>query len=92
MRVWNEVRALDEIYKRGETRFWVNDDFPGQIDVAVLYDNDPEELNDRFKAVAIVDGELGGMFVYGKPEEMEKLAHDLNKLDALERIARASDG
>jgi hypothetical protein len=38
--------------------------------------------------VGLVDEHEGGMIAYGTPEMMDRLADLLNRLDAIERIAR----
>lgn len=83
--------ALEEAFEqfdRGEARYWVNDTGP-ELNGTVNYRGGgmPDIKAEHY--IGLVDEDKGGMIAYGEPAIMEELAGKLNKLEALERIAKA---
>jgi hypothetical protein len=83
-----DIDELHEQFDQGDCRWWVNDSGDVSLEGTVTYKGS-SELNAKVEGyVGLVDEHEGGMIAYGTPEMMDRMADLLNRLDAIERIAR----
>lgn len=86
---YSTVKALAASYDEGDARFWPNDTGP-TLTGTVAASDDPHYEPIVVKGfVGLVDEADGGMIAYGKPEVIERLADDLNRLHVIESVVKA---